>query len=137
MQRNLGVDYQTLQSMMQDAAEEQRMLDVDNPDHEDWIPVDIVRVFIESITDGITDLMQTFFQDKVELEDVLDGIEAACAVTPAKRHAGGYGTGPFTGDKGSAPAMTPIAAVRGVSSSSEGGSAGKVPQLALHRGCNR
>ncbi|KAF6258972.1 hypothetical protein COO60DRAFT_1059142 [Scenedesmus sp. NREL 46B-D3] len=74
MERNLGVDYQALRGMMQAAAEEQQLLHPDNPDHDDWVPLDVLRLFTESLTDGMSGIMQSFFID--DAEHVLAGVEA-------------------------------------------------------------
>ncbi|WIA29450.1 hypothetical protein OEZ86_011951 [Tetradesmus obliquus] len=77
MERNLGVDYQALLDMMQAAAEEQQLLDPDNPDHDDWVPLDVLRLFTESLTDGMSGIMESFFSD--DAEQVLAGVEEGTA----------------------------------------------------------
>jgi hypothetical protein len=73
-QRNLGVDYQGLRDMMQAAAEEQQLLNPDNKEHEKWVPLDVLRLFTESLTDGMSGIMESFFTD--DAEQVLAGVEA-------------------------------------------------------------
>jgi hypothetical protein len=77
LQRNLGVDYQALLDMMQAAAEEQQLLDPDNPDHNDWVPLDVLRLFTESLADGMSGIMESFFSD--DAEQVLAGVEEGTA----------------------------------------------------------
>jgi hypothetical protein len=77
LQRNLGVDYQALLDMMQAAAEEQQLLDPDNPAHDDWVPLDVLRLFTESLADGMSGIMESFFSD--DAEQVLAGVEEGSA----------------------------------------------------------
>eukprot|EP00879_Flechtneria_rotunda_P009122 GHRR01009551.1.p1 GENE.GHRR01009551.1~~GHRR01009551.1.p1 ORF type:complete len:385 (+),score=191.92 GHRR01009551.1:314-1468(+) len=82
MERNQGVDYHTLWDMMQLAAEEQQLLDPENPDHDDWIPLEIMRLFTEAMADGMGSIMEAFFPDDAELDEVLRGVEASIAPAP-------------------------------------------------------
>lgn len=87
LQRNLGVDYQGLVDMMQNAAEEQQLLNPNNPDHDDWIPVQVLQTFIESLADGITSIMEISFPDQAELEEVIRSVQAGIAAAAAGKPA--------------------------------------------------
>lgn len=74
---------------MQCAAEEQQLLDPDNPDHDDWVPLDVLRLFTESLADGMSSIMESSFSDEAELEEVIRGVQSGIAAGAAAGAAGG------------------------------------------------
>lgn len=118
LQRNLGVDYQGLLDMMQCAAEEQQLLDPDNPDHDDWIPLEVLHLFTESLADGMSNIMESIFAEETEVDEIIRSVQSATVA--------GAGTG--GGTVGAALGPTPPVGPRRNSARS-----GMVPQLNLHR----
>jgi hypothetical protein len=123
LQRNLGVDYQGLRDMMQAAAEEQQMLDPDNEEHKDWVPLDVLRLFTESLTDGMSGIMESFFTD--DAEQVLAGVEAG---TAAVQEAAAEAEAAVAAEAATAAATGAPGRHKGANSSKKGGVRGVAGQ---------
>jgi hypothetical protein len=123
LQRNLGVDYQGLRDMMQAAAEEQQLLDPDNKAHEDWVPLEVLRLFTESLTDGMSGIMESFFTD--DAEQVLAGVEAGSI---AVQQAAAEAEAAMAAEAATAAATGPPGRQKGASSSKKGGVRGVAGQ---------
>lgn len=62
IQESLGTDFQTFTDMLQRVGEERRVMDLNDEEQDDWVPLGVVRDFIRGVFRGMQRLMGDIFR---------------------------------------------------------------------------